>query len=233
MSGVHALRALEGPALRSVGEGMAHASARGRDGAREIAWVYGGSEPPQPGDGAFLVDVPFFDGDGLEDIDDIEDVVVALFASVEDMENEDDDMARANALALRAKERAVVEAKVAREGMRLEATRSRGRSASKESCSIGTTVEACASLVETMLAHTSIDPKSSLLRGCFLSTFFKTGSSSMLTPRRRLLATARCAWRRSAMRSPRGRCTRFSLHLDGRNGIRPKPTVRGNGMAPT
>ena len=120
MSGVHALRALEGPALRSVGEGMAHASARGRDGAREIAWVYGGSEPPQPGDGAFLVDVPFFDGDGLEDIDDIEDVVVALFASVEDMENEDDDMARANALALRAKERAAAEAKVAREGMRLE-----------------------------------------------------------------------------------------------------------------
>ena len=42
MSGVHALRALEGLALRSVGEGMAHASARGRDGAREIAWVYGG-----------------------------------------------------------------------------------------------------------------------------------------------------------------------------------------------
>ena len=71
MSGAHALRALEGPALRSVGEGMAHASARGRDGAREIAWVYGGSEPPQPGDGAFLVDVPFFDGDGLEDIDDM------------------------------------------------------------------------------------------------------------------------------------------------------------------
>ena len=70
MSGAHALRALEGLALRSVGEGMAHASARGRDGAREIAWVYGG-EPPQPGDGAFLVDVPFFDGDGLEDIDDI------------------------------------------------------------------------------------------------------------------------------------------------------------------
>ena len=86
MSGVHALRALEGPALRSVGEGMAHASARGRDGAREIAWVYG-SEPPQPGDGAFLVDVPFFDGDGLEDIDDIDDVVIALFASVEDKAN--------------------------------------------------------------------------------------------------------------------------------------------------
>eukprot|EP01046_Picozoa_sp_COSAG06_P029200 COSAG06_NODE_2691_length_6430_cov_2.427648_8_plen_61_part_00 len=59
MSGVHASRVLESVALRSVRAGPGHASARGR--GPEIAWVYGGNEPPQPGDGActaYLVQAP-------------------------------------------------------------------------------------------------------------------------------------------------------------------------------